>query len=194
LPKGKISEIVGLPTSGKTTMALKFLVQAQARGAQVAYIDQARFFDADYAHRCGIDLSRLLVGAPYGLAEALATTEALVCSGSLAALVFDVMDGLWSDPHTVPQLASCLGRLSAPLARSGVVLVFLHAAVKVRSTPLAHYAAVRLQVSHERWLQEHGDVRGYEAQVEVLKNRLGPSGGKVTIAIEFNGTVRGDGL
>ena len=104
LPKGKISELVGLPTSGKTTLALKFLVQAQAGGAQVAYIDQARFFDADYAHRCGIDLSRLLVGAPYGLTEALATTEALVHSGSLAALVFDVMDGLWGDPTSSPNL------------------------------------------------------------------------------------------
>jgi recombination protein RecA len=194
LPKGKICEIVGLPTSGKTTLALKFLVQAQAGGAQVAYIDQARFFDADYAHRCGINLSRLLVGAPYGLTEALATTEALVGSGSLAALVFDVMDGLWGDPHTVPQLASCLGRLTAPLARSGIVLVFLHTAIDVRSTPLAHYAAVRLQVSHERWLERHGDVRGYEAQVEILKNRSGPSGSKVTIAIEFNGTVRGNDL
>jgi recombination protein RecA len=194
LPKGKICEIVGLPTSGKTTLALKFLVQAQAGGVPVAYIDQARFFDADYAHRCGIDLSRLLVGAPYGLTEALATTEALVHSGSLAALVFDVMDGLWGDPHAIPQLASCLSRLSAPLAHSGIVLLFLHTAVKVRSTPLAHYAAVRLQVARERWLQHHGDVRGYEAQVEILKNRSGPSGSKVTIAIEFNGTVHGNGL
>jgi recombination protein RecA len=194
LPKGKISEIVGQPTSGKTTLALKFLVQAQAGGAQVAYIDQARFFDADYAHRCGIDLSRLLVGAPYGLTEALVTTEALVCNGSLAALVFDVMDGLWGDPHTVPQLASCLSRLTAPLARSGIALVFLHTAVKARSTPLSHYAALRLQVDREHWLERHGDVRGYEARVEILKNRSGPSGSKVTIAIEFNGTVRGNGL
>jgi RecA/RadA recombinase len=157
-------------------------------------MDQARFFDADYAHRCGIDLSRLIVGAPYGLTEALATTEALVRSGSLAALVFDVMDGLWSDPHTVPQFASFLSRLSTPLARSGIVLFFLHTAVQARSTPLAHYAAVRLLVARERWLERHGDVRGYEAQVEILKNRLGPSGHKVTIAIKFNGTVRGNGL
>jgi recombination protein RecA len=194
LPKGKISEIVGLPTSGKTTLALKFLAQAQAGGAQVAYVDQARFFDADYAHRCGVDLSRLIVGKPYGLTEALATTEALVRNGSLAALVFDVMDGLWDDPHTVPQLASCLSRLLAPLARSSIVLLFLHTAIQARSTPLAHYATVRLRVAREQWLECHGDVRGYEAQVDILKNRLGPSGHKVTIAIEFNGTVRGDGL
>ena len=62
LPKGKICELVGPATSGKTTLALKFLAQAQARGAgQIAYIDQARYFDADYAYRCGLDLSRLLL-------------------------------------------------------------------------------------------------------------------------------------
>ena len=59
LPKGKISELVGPATSGKTTLALKFLAQAQADGGQVGYIDQARYFDPDYAHRCDLDLSRL---------------------------------------------------------------------------------------------------------------------------------------
>lgn len=198
LPKGKICEIVGLPTSGKTTIALKFLAQAQA-GGTVAYIDQARYFDADYAHRCGLDLSRLFVSAPYGLDETLATTEALVRSESLAALVFDAMDHLWSDAHAVPQLGSCLKRLSAPLARAGTVLLFVHAATEAQNTPLtrqglAHQAAVRLKVDRERWLRHHGDVRGYEARVEVLKNRLGPAGRVVTIAIQFNGTVRGNGL
>jgi hypothetical protein len=74
------------------------------------------------------------------------------------------------------------------------VLLFLHTAVQARATPLAHYAAVRLLIEREQWLERHGDVRGYKAQVEILKNRLGPSGHKVAIAIEFNGTVRGDGL
>jgi hypothetical protein len=59
---------------------------------------------------------------------------------------------------------------------------------------LAHYAAVRLQVVRERWLKHHGDIRGYKARVEVLKNRLGPAGRTVTLNIEFNGTVRGNGL
>ena len=206
LPKGKICEIVGLPTSGKTTLALKFLVQAQAGGAQVAYIDQARFFDADYAHRCGLDLSRLLVGAPYGLTEALATTEALVRSESLAAVVLDAMDDLVSDPYAASRLSACLRRLSAPLARSGTVLLFLHPTAEVDSAPgtgpasavdaawMAHHAAVRLCIVRERWLERHGDVRGYEARVEVLKNRWGPAGRTVTLTIEFNGTVHGNGL
>jgi recombination protein RecA len=199
LPQGKACEIVGLPTSGKTTLALKFLAQAQAEGTgqvagQVAYIDQARYFDADYAHRCGIDLSRLVVAAPYGLDETLAVAESLVRSESLAALVFDAMDDLWSNSHAAAQLASFLHRLPGPLARSGTVLLFVHAAQGTRSTPLAHHAAVRLQVTRERWLRHQQDVRGYEARVEVLKNRLGPSGRSITLSIEFNGTVRGNGL
>ena len=59
---------------------------------------------------------------------------------------------------------------------------------------LAHTASVRLQVVRERWLRQNGDVRGYEARVEVLKNRQGPNGQTLKVAIEFNGTVRGNGL
>jgi recombination protein RecA len=197
LPKGRVTELVGLPTSGKTTLALKFLAQAQADNGQVAYIDQARSFDPDYAHRCGMDLSRLRVGSPLDLREALAMTESLVRSGGLSALIFDALDILWIIPGTARHLAATLDRLTAPLARSGMVLVFLHASSTPESpalSALAHYATVRLQVAREHWLRRGGDIRGYRARVEVLKNRLGPAGRAVTVAIEFNGTVRGNGL
>jgi hypothetical protein len=59
---------------------------------------------------------------------------------------------------------------------------------------LSHSAAVRLQVARERWVHRHGDIRGYKARVEILKNRLGPAGRAVNLTIEFNGTVRGNGL
>ena len=201
LPKGRVSELLGLATSGKTTLALKFLAQAQtvrqASGEQVGYIDQARYFDPDYAHRCGLDLSRLLVGTPYDLGEALAMTEALARDGGLAALVFDAADIFWTDPAAARHLTATLDRLAAPLARSGTALLFLHSAVAGRSpalSALAHYASVRLQLTRERWLRRHGDIRGYEARVAVLKNRLGPAGRTASIAIQFNGTVRGNGL
>jgi recombination protein RecA len=215
LPKGKISELVGPATSGKTTLALKFLAQAQADGGQVGYIDQARYFDPDYAHRCDLDLSRLLVGRPYDLREALAMTESLVRSGGLSALVFDAdaLDFLWTDPEAMSRLAAFLDRLPAPLARAGMAFLLLHESPTGHSaalrqvlrraqdraqdmalSALAHYATVRLQVVREHWLRRHGDIRGYKARVEVLKNRLGPAGRAVTVAIEFNGTVRGNGL
>ena len=197
LAKGRVSEVLGPATSGKATLALKFLVQAQADGGWVGYIDHARFFDPDYAHRCGLDLSRLLVVAPHDLEEALTMTEALAGSGGLSALVFDGLDALWSDADAALLIAACLDRLVAPLARSGTILLFLHAP-PARGSPalsaLAHHATIRLHVVRERWLRRHGDIRGCEARVEVRKNRLGPAGRTVSIAIEFNGTVRGNGL
>ena len=205
LPKGRMSELVGPATSGKTTLALKFLAQAQKGGRQVAYVDQARAFDPDYAHRCGLDLSRLLVVAPYDLPEALAMTEALAGSGGLEAVVFDGLDAIWDDAEAARLLAACLDRLAAPLARSGTVLLFLHGIALGKSpalrraqdaalSALVHHATVRLHIVRERWLRSHGDIRGYEARVEVLKNRLGPAGRTMSITIEFNGTVRGNGL
>ena len=197
LPKGRVSELVGLPTSGKTTLALKFLAQAQANSGRVVYIDQGRYFDPDYAHRCGLDLSRLLVGTPYDLREALAMTEALARSGGLSALIFDALDLFWTEPEAVRQLTAMLDRLTVSLTRSGTALLFLHAA-SVGGSPalsaLAHYASIRLQIVRERWLRRHGDIRGYEAQVKVLKSRFGPAGRSVTLEIQFNGTVRGNGL
>jgi recombination protein RecA len=212
LPKGKVCEVAGPATSGKTTLAIKFLTQAQAGGQvgapptsqvaapptnQVAYIDQALYFDPDYAHRCGLDLSRLIVGQPADTEEALAMTEALTRSGQLAALVFDALDFFWTDPAIASRLAATLNRLPAPLARSGTILLVLHEAPDSGSpalSALAHSAAVRLRVVREGWLRRQGDVRGYKARVEVLKNRLGPTGRTASIRIEFNGTVRGNGL
>jgi len=197
LPKGRVCELLGPATSGKTTLALKFLVQAQKKHGQVAYIDQARSFDPDYAHRCGVDLSCLLFAAPYDLRETLAMTEALAGSGGLEAVVFDGIDAIWSDAQAAPALAACLDRMAAPLARSGTVLLFLHGQIGRRSpalSALAHHATIRLHITREQWLHYHGDIRGYDAKVEVLKNRLGPAGRTATIAITFNGTVRGNGL
>jgi recombination protein RecA len=197
LPKGRVCEIAGPATSGKTTLALKFLARAQAGGRQVAYIDQALYFDPDYAYRCELDLSRLLVARTHDLGEALATTEALVHSGGLAALVFDALELFWTDPVAASFLAATLGRLPAPLAHSGTILLVLHECQTGASpalSALAHSASVRLQVVRERWLYQGSDIRGYEARVDVLKNRLGPAGQKVKIAIEFNGTVLGNGL
>jgi recombination protein RecA len=196
LPRGRVTEIVGPATSGKTTLTLKFLAGAQKAG-QVGYVDQALYLDADYAHRCGADLSRMTIGSPQTHREALAMVESLLHLGGLAALVLDTLDFLWTDPEAVPDLAATLGRLSALVARSETAVVVLHDSATATSpalSALAHLAAVRLRVTREDWIRDRGDVRGYHARVEVLKNKLGPAGRTASIAIEFNGTVRGDGL
>ena len=198
LPRGKVCEIVGRPTSGKTTLVLHFLAQAQAYGP-VAYLDQARYFDAASASRPslvgrGLDLSRLLVGLPYDLAECLAAAEALAQSEALSALVIDALDALLDDGEGARQVGAFLGRMTAPLARSGLVLLVVHDGEPrgERSTPLAHHATLRLGVRREKWLKKNGDVCGCQARIEVLKNRLGPSGQGVSLAIEWGG-ARGGG-
>ena len=205
LPKGRVCELMGPATSGKTTLALKFLVQAQASGMQVGYVDQALYFDPDYAYRCGLDLSRLLVGRPQDVKEAVAMTEALAHSSSLAALAFDTLDFTWTDPSAAALLAATFERLTTALARSGTTLIVLHelpvgnaahspSGGSPALSALAHVAAIRLGVVREQWIHQGRDIRGYEARVEVLKNRLGPAGQTVSLAIKFNGTVQGNGL
>jgi recombination protein RecA len=197
LPKGRTIEIVGQATSGKTTLALKFLAQAQGRDRSVAYIDQARYFDPDYAHRCGLDLSRLMIGTPYDAIETLAMVEALAKDGGLAALVLDTVDFLWADRSLAQHLNASLSRLIALLDRSGTILIFLHDPLQGEVQALSvlkHYASLRLEVIREDWQYRHGDVRGYKARIQILKNRFGPSGGAAAIEIKFNGTVHGNGL
>ena len=191
LPKGRLCELFGPATSGKTTLALRFLAQAQRDGGQVGYIDQALYFDPD------LDLSCLLVGATQDLETALVTMEALVRSGGLSALVLDTLDSLWTDREAVPRLTTTLNHLPAFLARSGTTLLVLHESSTSRSpalSALAHYASVRLQVARGGWLYHYGDIRGYTARVGVLKNRAGPAGRVTAIDIELNDKGLGDGF
>lgn len=195
LPKGQVSEFLGRLSSGKTTLALKFLTHAQRERGEVCYVDLSHSFDPNYAHRCGLDLSRLLISAPTDLTETLVTIEALVHSESLSALVVDTT-GCAGIDQALTRSANILGHLLAPLHRSGTVLLVLSDYPPIGPpifTRLAHYASVRLQVVRERWLRDSKDIRGYEARVRVLKSRHGPSGRSVRLSLEFNGSMR-DGL
>jgi recombination protein RecA len=192
LPRGRISEVIGPATSGKLTLAAKTIAAAhRERDAVAAWIDTWRTCDADYMHRCGIDLSRLLVARPVTLADALAMGLHLVESRSLAVLVLDTL------PPPEPGsgggvLAGALSRLATLLAETQTAVVFL-TDPEQSSQALAHAAAVRLNIRRERWITRNKDVRGYEGQTELLKNRLGRTG-TARIRITFNGTVQGDGL
>jgi recombination protein RecA len=195
LPRGRFSEILGAATSGKATLTAKVLAAAHAeRNALVAWVDLPRTSDPDYLHRCGIDLSRLLVVRPRDGADALAITLHLVESGALAALVFDGSScpaGIaHADPATV---AGSLERLATVVTQTQTAVIFL-TEPSGYTRALAHAAAVRLALRHERWITRGDDVRGYEAQVEIVKHRLGQAGAVIPIRIVFNGTVRGAGL
>lgn len=194
LPRARITEVTGPATSGKLTLAAKVIASAHRERDTVAgWIDTWRTCDADYMHRCGVDLSRLLVARPATLSDALAMALHLVESRSLAVLVVDTLT--WEPgerPGNEGVLAGALSRLTTLLAETQTAVVFL-ADPEQFSQALAHAAAVRLNIRRERWLTRGGDVRGYEGQTELVKNRLGRTG-TARIRITFNGTVRGDGL
>jgi recombination protein RecA len=196
LPRGRISEIIGAPTSGMSTLALKIAANSQTGGGTAVYVDPDHIFDPDYAARCGLDLGRLLLIHPRGYRQALQITADFVAGGGAAMIVVGVSFRPPAE-EVAAALAATLGHLVAPLARAGCALLFLTAlpsspadlnAYPVHS-PLPHYAAVRLLVQRERWLYRRRDISGYQAQVLVARNKLGAAGGEVSLALTFEEEV-----
>ena len=198
IPRSRMTELIGVPTSGMTTLAMKIMASAQAEGDTAAYIDLGRTFDPDYAHRCEVDLSKLLLVRPRNGQDALAITHDLVASRGTGLLIFDASSDLLADAQGEHLMSTRLRHLTSLLAKSPCALIFLtlvesHPPLADDSYALAHYATLRLFIEKERWITKGRDIRGYHAQVVVAKNKLGSGGKQATIAITFNGTVRGDG-
>jgi recombination protein RecA len=202
IPRGRVSEIIGVPTSGMATMALKIMSNAQSQKGTAVYIDLERTFDPDYADRCGVSLHRLVLVHPYNFPQALAMVPDFIVNGGMDLLIFDMPLHLQTEPHIMRTLSTILGRLLAPLSRTGCALLFLTTLFPGSSpsltaypqqTTLPHYATMRLLIQKERWLYKQRDVSGYEAQVLIAKNKLGLAGKKARIAITFDGTVARDG-
>lgn len=200
IPRARLAELLGSPTSGMVTLALKIIAHAQAAGDTAAYIDLGATFDPDYAARCQVYLARLLLVRPRSGREALEITQTLINGRGVGVLVFDAVPHLLAEPPAA--LAAALDGLPALLASSPCAPLFLTplrfgGAMSAANYPagfgLPHYASLRLLLEKERWLEKGPDIRGYQARVVVLKNKLGRAGGRAKIAITFNGTVRGDG-
>jgi recombination protein RecA len=200
IPRGRISELLGAPTSGMVTLALKVMAEAQAGGDMVAWLDMGHTFDPDYADRCGVDTSRLLLARPHSGKEALALVHQLVLGHSVGLIVFDAIPDLLG-ARSPATLAALLTGLPALLAQSPAALLCLTplrfgGAMSVANyppgLPLPALATLRLELRKERWLYRDNDVRGYQAQALLLKNKLGRAGQRTRLSITFNGTVRGD--
>ncbi|MCB0163882.1 MAG: hypothetical protein KDI79_06645 [Anaerolineae bacterium] len=201
IPRSRITEILGEPTSGMVTLALKIVTQAQAQGDTAIYIDLGATFDPDYAARCGVKLSQLLLVRPTSGREALDITRDLVAGRGTGLVIFDSVANLFTPSPEAQGLATSLRTLPQVLTHTHCALIFLTPlqfgnAPSLDNYPsglaLPHFATVRLLLHKERWLQKQGDIRGYQARVLVLKNKLGPAGRSAQIAITFNGVVHGD--
>lgn len=188
LPLGHISELIGQPTSGKRTLALHILAQAQPR-TPCLYLDLARTFDPAYAAACRVDLSRLAIAAPASPAKALDLAYDLANSGHFGLVIFDSTAELRS--AALPGAGAALRRLRQALTGKASALLFLTSPEPSDPYPpgfdLSQAAALRLEVTRQRWLRQRGSVRGYEARITVLRTRWSEPGGQTTVRVRLDG-------
>lgn len=197
LPKGRIVELYGHESSGKTTLALHAVANAQKAGGAAAFIDAEHALDPAYARRIGVDLSSLIVSQPNSGEEALAICEELVKSGALDVVVVDSVaaltpqaeiDGAMGDSHVGLQarlMSQAMRKLTAAIAQTKTLCIFTN---QVRekigvmfgnpeTTPggkaLKFYASCRLQVQRIGAIKNAaGEVVGNRTRVKVVKNKV----------------------
>jgi hypothetical protein len=195
LPLGHVSELIGQITSGKRTLALFILAQAQQRYPCV-YIDLAQTFDPVYAAACHVDLAQLAIVNPADPIQALDLTSDLVSGGHFGLIIFDSTAELLAGNLSPPAASAALRRLRRHLAGQASVLLFLTTPFfgepgSAHNYPsgfdLGPVTALRLVISRQRWLRRHGSVHGYEATVTVLRYRWGQENQQAMIRILFNG-------
>lgn len=195
LPRGQITELVTVPSTGTTTIALNVVARAQVAGLAI-YLDIDHNFDPAYAARLGVDLERLVLIEPDSWQEACAIMRDFILQGDISILVFDAPAHLLWEEHHVQTLSATLDRLVSPLHRDSCVLLFLITMMPASAHPapnrvvhsaLAHYAAIRLLVYRVRWLYSRRDIHGYEAKVYIAKNKLAASTAPVNLTITLAG-------
>lgn len=195
IPRGRITEFLGTPTSGMSTIVLSLLARAQAHGDTAVYMDLSRTFDPEYATSLGIDLSTLLLVRPPTAVDALEIVHAMVASGGVGVLVVDSLAVLQSEPRDAALLAQALRVLPGPLATSPCALITLTMlpyspamthSLAFGGSLLAHAASIRLHVARDDWLPTGLGLPGSTACLTVLKHRLAAPDGQARVSIHFD--------
>lgn len=198
VPKGRIVEIFGPESSGKTTVALHIAASAQKAGGTAAFIDVEHALDPVYAKALGVDIDSLLVSQPDTGEQALEITEALVRSNAIDVIVIDSVaamvpkaeiEGLMGDAHVGLQarlMSQALRKLTGAISKSNCVAVFINQLrekvgvmygnpeVTPGGRALKFYASVRLDVRKQEALKVNGEVIGNHTKVKVVKNKVAP--------------------
>ena len=198
VPKGRIIEIYGPESSGKTTLALHILAEAQKRGGEVAFVDAEHALDPVYAAALGVDIDNLLVSQPDTGEQALEITDALVRSGAIDAVVVDSVaalvpkqeiEGEMGDTFVGLQarlMSQALRKLAGTINRTNCVVIFINQLrmkigvmygnpeTTTGGNALKFYASVRLDVRRIEQIKEGGNVIGNKTRVKVVKNKVAP--------------------
>ena len=198
VPKGRIIEIYGPESSGKTTLALHILAEAQKRGGEVAFVDAEHALDPVYAAALGVDTDNLLVSQPDTGEQALEITDALVRSGAVDAIVVDSVaalvpkqeiEGEMGDTFVGLQarlMSQALRKLAGTIAKTNCVVIFINQLrmkigvmygnpeTTTGGNALKFYSSVRLDVRRVEAIKEGGNVIGNKTRVKVVKNKVAP--------------------
>ena len=196
LPRGRVVEIFGPESSGKTTLSLSVIAQAQKKGGVAAFIDAEHALDAEYARKLGVDIDNLLVSQPDNGEQALEIAEMLVRSNAVDILVIDSvaalvpkaeLEGEMGDSHVGLQarlMSQALRKLTAIVAKSKTCMVFINQIrekigvmfgnpeTTTGGRALKFYASVRIDIRRIASLKEGEEVTGARAKVKIVKNKV----------------------
>ncbi len=198
VPRGRIIEIFGPESSGKTTLALHIIAEAQKQGGEVAFIDAEHALDPVYSKKLGVDIDNLIVSQPDTGEQALEITESLVRSGALDVVVVDSVaalvpkaeiDGDMGDSHMGLQarlMSQALRKLAGSINKSKTVLIFINQLrekigvmfgnpeTTTGGRALKFYASVRLDIRRIENIKQDGEIKGSRTRVKVVKNKVAP--------------------
>src|SRR3954447_9257791 len=186
LPRTATVALRGQPSSGRTTVALRVVAEAQAGGAIAAWLDLARAFDPVEAGTRGVRPEWLVVLTPHDLEEALAIAGSLLAARTVDLLVVDLPDG--RDPAVAgKRVGDRLGRLAALARRAGTLLLVLEPVPLGRTlaAAVAQASGLRLELRRTGWIRLGRDVVGQRSAVEVARNRYGPPGRRAELEIRY---------
>jgi recombination protein RecA len=198
LPRGRVVEIFGPESSGKTTVALHVIAQAQSEGGMAAFVDAEHALDPLYARKLGVDINNLLVAQPDSGEQALEISEALVRSGAIDVVVIDSvaalvpkaeLDGEMGDVHVGLQarlMSQALRKLTAHISRSRACCIFINQVREkvgvIYGNPetttggraLKFYSSVRVEVRKGEAIKQGTDLIGNRTKAKVVKNKVAP--------------------
>jgi len=198
VPKGRIIEIYGPESSGKTTLAIHILAEAQKKGDAVAFIDAEHAFDATYAKNIGLNIDELYISQPDFGEQALEILETLVRSGAFGVIVVDSVaaltpraeiEGEMGDSHMGLQarlMSQALRKITAIAGKSGTTIIFLNQLrmkigimfgnpeTTTGGNALKFYASVRMDIRQRDKIMREGNLVGHTRVVKVVKNKMAP--------------------
>ena len=198
LPRGRIIEIYGPESSGKTTLALHAIAEAQKRGGTCAFIDAEHALDPIYARKLGVDVDGLLISQPDAGEQALEIADTLVRSGAVDVLVVDSvaalvpraeLEGEMGDSHVglhARLMSQALRKLTGSVSRSSTMLIFINQ-IRLKigvmfgnpetttgGNALKFYASLRMEIRRIGQIKEREEMVGNQTRVKVVKNKLAP--------------------